>query len=186
MAIAAVLPALLEPSRLRIAGLLCDRRWTATQLANEVGLSERAVLEALAVLQQAKIAQSDDDGTWTVPSTALRSLASAASETELPMDPYIGYGMLDEERLVLSRYFEGRVLVDIPSSRAKRRIVLERLALEFDIGRRYTEDAVNELLHTFHEDHVTIRRYLVDEGFFDRDAGEYWRSGGRVTPEPAS
>ena len=28
--------------------------------------------------------------------------------------------------------------------------------------------------------HAALRRYLVDEGFLDRDHGEYWRSGGRV------
>jgi hypothetical protein len=29
-------------------------------------------------------------------------------------------------------------------------------------------------------DHVTVRRYLVDEGLLDRADGRYWRSGGPV------
>jgi hypothetical protein len=28
--------------------------------------------------------------------------------------------------------------------------------------------------------HAALRRYLVDEGFLDRDHGRYWRTGGRV------
>ena len=27
---------------------------------------------------------------------------------------------------------------------------------------------------------TATRRYLVDEGFLDREAGEYWRAGGTV------
>ena len=32
------------------------------------------------------------------------------------------------------------------------------------------------------DDFVTLRRYLVDEGFLDRsdDSGDYWRAGGSV------
>ena len=180
MTVAAALSALLDPTRLRIAGLLTGRAWTASELEAELDLASRPVIEALAELRQAGLAASADDGTWSIPVSNLRSLAASAAEVELPMDPYIGYGMMDEERTILSRYFEGRMLVEIPASRAKRKIVLERLALEFDIGRRYDETAVNDLLHAFHEDHVTLRRYLVDEGYLDRDDGEYWRSGGRV------
>ena len=179
MATAEVLSALLDPSRLRIAGLLCAQTLTTEELETELDFPKRSVLEALAVLQQAGLAESTVAG-WTIPEANLRAMAASAAEDELPMDPYIGFGMREEERLVLSRYFEGRILVEMPASRAKRRIVLERLALELDIGKRYDEEAISEVLHAFHEDHVTLRRYLVDEGFLDREAGEYWRSGGRV------
>jgi hypothetical protein len=33
-------------------------------------------------------------------------------------------------------------------------------------------------------DHVTLRRYLVDESLLDRDGGEYWRSGGWLDAAP--
>jgi hypothetical protein len=59
-------------------------------------------------------------------------------------------------------------------------IILERLALEFEPGVRYPEREVNRILRPFHDDHITLRRYLVDEGFLSRERGEYWRSGGRV------
>lgn len=32
----------------------------------------------------------------------------------------------------------------------------------------------------FYDDHVTLRRYLVDAGPLAREAGVYWRSGGTV------
>jgi DNA-binding transcriptional ArsR family regulator len=30
---------------------------------------------------------------------------------------------------------------------------------------------------------AALRRYLVDEGLMDRDAGKYWRCGGTVDPD---
>lgn len=69
---------------------------------------------------------------------------------------------------------------EIPTSRAKRLVVLERLSLELDIGRRYAERDLNELLRAFNPDCAALRRHLVDEGFLDRRDGWYWRIGGRV------
>lgn len=68
----------------------------------------------------------------------------------------------------------------MPTAPAKRRIVFDWLAGRFDVGRHYTEAEVNELLDGHVEDHVSLRRALVDEGFLDRDGREYWRSGGTV------
>jgi hypothetical protein len=115
---------------------------------------------------------------------ALRSAAKLVAELSIPMDPAIGFGMTDTERSILERHFSGRVLSRIPSSRAKLIVVLQRLALEFDVGRRYTEREVNEILGPFNPDWSTLRRGLVDEGLLDREHVDgqtwYWRSGGRV------
>ena len=88
--------------------------------------------------------------------------------------------MTAEEQEVLARFVSGRRLVEIPAQRGKRQVVLQRLALDFEPGRHYTEREVNAMLTVWHPDYATLRRYLVDEGFLDRAAGEYWRAGGRV------
>ena len=80
----------------------------------------------------------------------------------------------------LRRYFVGGRLREIPAKHSKRLIVLNRLAMEFDIGVRYPEKRVNEVLKRFHADHASLRRYLVDEGLLSRERGMYWRSGGPV------
>ena len=89
--------------------------------------------------------------------------------------------MDEAEQRVLSRFFVGRTLKTIPAGRTKRRVVLERLALEFEIGRHYPEAAVNDVLRV-DPDVAPLRRYLVDEGLLDRAEGMYWRSGGRTDP----
>ena len=81
---------------------------------------------------------------------------------------------------MLRTFFRAGRLTEIPTKESKRRIVLERIAIEFEPGRRYDEKEVNAIVGAFFNDYAAIRRYLVDEGFLDRDHGVYWRSGGRV------
>lgn len=80
--------------------------------------------------------------------------------------------------MVLRQWFAGGRLKEIPAKRAKRLVVLTRLALEFDVGVRYPEPEVNETLRRFHPDVASLRRYLVDEGLLSRERGQFWRSGG--------
>jgi hypothetical protein len=74
---------------------------------------------------------------------------------------------------------DGR-LVAIPRKRRVRLVLLDLLAQSFEPGRHYTEAEVNEQLRSVHDDYATLRRYLVDADFLDRDGGWYWRSGGTV------
>ena len=64
-------------------------------------------------------------------------------------------------------------LVAIPRKHAKRLVLLDLLAQEFEPGHHYTEAEVNERLRVHSDDFVTLRRYLVDEGYLDREAGAY-------------
>jgi hypothetical protein len=78
---------------------------------------------------------------------------------------------------------DGR-LIRLPAKRARRLAVLDYLAQSFEPGRRFPEREVDVVLRALCEggevDHVTVRRYLVDEGMLSRDHGMYWRSGGWV------
>ena len=74
---------------------------------------------------------------------------------------------------------DGRITA-MPAKRIKRLVLLDHVAGLFDIGVHYDEQRVNSILRTVFDDYVALRRYLVDEGFLDRAAGEYWRSGGTV------
>jgi hypothetical protein len=75
---------------------------------------------------------------------------------------------------------DGRITV-VPAKRARRRLLLNEVAQAFEPGRRYPEQAVDEVLKAVFDDHCTLRRYLVDEEFLSRTAGGiYWRAGGTV------
>jgi hypothetical protein len=169
--------------RLAVAGALASRAMTTPELVAATGRDRRTVLGALGDLRAAGLVRPAGDH-YALDVEAWREAAQAAAEIEIPMDPAIGFGMTPHEQLVLGRYFSGRVLIEIPANRAKRIVVLQRLALEFDVGRYYPEPEVNEVLGAFHPDWSTLRRGLVDEGLLDREhrdgADLYWRAGGRI------
>ncbi|MAT07022.1 MAG: ArsR family transcriptional regulator [Acidimicrobiaceae bacterium] len=186
---------LLDPDRLAVAGALAVRPMTTDELAAVTGRSDRDVLVCLGELRHAGLVRQDEspgdangETRYVLDTEALRAAAKQQAEVELPMDPAIGFGMTDDERAVLERFFAGRTLIEFPAQCAKQLVVLQRLALEFDLGRRYTEIEVNEILFPFFADWSTLRRHLVDEGFLDRESigggNQYWRSGGRVTDLP--
>jgi hypothetical protein len=160
---------------------------TTQDVVDATGRSRRDVLAAIGDLRAAGLVAVDGER-YAIDTAALREAARQVAELDLPMDPVIGFGMTEDEQAILRRYFAGRTLTEIPASRAKRKVLLQRLALEFDVGHRYTEREVNEILFAFHPDWSTLRRYLVDEGLLDRehvdDQDLYWRAGGRVVDPP--
>jgi hypothetical protein len=73
---------------------------------------------------------------------------------------------------------DGRVPA-LPARMARRRVLLNEVALAFEPGIRYPEPQVNDFLRRIHPDHAALRRYLVDADFLERSDGLYWRIGGR-------
>jgi hypothetical protein len=174
-----ILRALADPERLAIAGALARGAATAAQLAEGLGLPPTRVRRHLTRLAAAGIASVDRDR--RTHRFHPESLRRAAQEVGPPRESGLALGAVyEEEQAVLRSYFRAGRLTEIPAKHSKRLIVLTRLALEFDIGVRYSEKQVNETLERFHDDYATLRRYLVDEELLSREKGEYWRSGGPV------
>lgn len=169
---------LLDPDRLAVVGALARAPGRSDELARRSGHDTEDVVRTLGPLVHAGLVVRDD-GTYHLDVLAWRGIGRDLPRAT-PASPRVAFGMTDDEAQVLARFFHGDRLVGIPSQRSKRLVVLERLALEIDPGTRYAESEVNALLRRFHDDHATLRRLLVDEGFLDRSGGEYWRAGGRV------
>ena len=75
----------------------------------------------------------------------------------------------------LAPFFRDGRLETIPSSRERRRALLAYVALRFTEHRDYGEAEVNRMLQALHNDHATLRRYLVDAGLLRRDHNVYRR-----------
>ena len=170
----------LDARRLAVLGAVAAAPRTAAEAAAQAGVAERDAVKALAPLVQGGVVARDGETYRLVPET-LRELAAELPQPA-PPDPRVLMGMTEREQAVLARFFSGERLVEVPAVRAKRLVVLERLALDFEPGRRYAEREVNELLARYQDDYTTLRRLLVDEGFLDLDGRHYWRSGGRIDP----
>jgi hypothetical protein len=174
-----ILRALADPERLAIAGALAQGDQGPTSLADALGIPLKRVRSHLNRLTATGVARLNDDrATYRLDPETLRWVASQVGP---PRGTGIALGAANEdEETVLRAFFRNGRLTEVPMKRAKRRVVLERIALEFEPGIRYEEKEVNMMVGRFFDDHAAIRRYLVDEGLLDRDHGQYWRAGGRV------
>src|SRR5258706_8623373 len=118
-----------------------------------------------------------EDGSLLVVEREFRAAARAAGpDAGTGGHPDVG----DDSARVLRAFLRDDRLISIPAAHGKRLIILDHLAQLFEPGRRYKEREVNAVLRRWHDDTAALRRYLVDDGFLDRDGGEYWRSGGAV------
>ena len=82
----------------------------------------------------------------------------------------------DEQQRVFRNFVEDGRLTRLPARHGQRGVILEYVARRFDSDRQYAEGEVNEVLSALHDDHVTLRRHLVDAGLLTRSAGIYRRA----------
>ena len=173
---ATIVGLLADPTRLRVVAALALGAGTLEEVADVAGLPLKDV--ALAARRLSRAGLVDRDGHALALHTgrfgaAARAAAEAAPAPEpLSDDP--------AEDAVLSAFVRDGRLASIPVQRNKRLVVLHHLVRVFEPGVRYPEREVNALLAVWHADVAALRRYLVDEGLLTREAGVYWRSGGRV------
>jgi hypothetical protein len=174
-----ILRALADPERLAIAGALAQAERRATELSDALDMPLTRVRRHLSRLTSTGVVRLEPDRrTYRLDPETLRW---AAEQVGPPREAGLALGASNEdEAAVLRAFFRNGRLTEVPTKRSKRRIVLERIALEFDPGVRYHEKEVNAIVGRFFNDYASLRRYLVDEGFLGREGGEYWRTGGRV------
>jgi hypothetical protein len=152
---------------------------TVEEIKKATGLATRDIGRALSRLVDADLVIRDDEGRhWLVE----ERFRQAAIETASDDDNTDVFDVPEDASRVLRAFIRDGRLVSIPAAHSKRRIVLDYLAQEFEPGRRYHERRVNDILGRWHDDVASLRRYLVDEGFLEREGGggEYWRVGGSV------
>jgi len=173
----------LDPVRLAVLGHAAIGPVRLADLSRQLDEQPRRVAEAIGNLRAVGLLTDD----LRLDREELRTLAAS-----LPREPAPDPGIVSEalwnhdERDILNRFISGDRLRRIPVNNNKRRVVLERLAMEFEPGIRYEETEVNFALQLWHPDYAALRRYLVDEGLLTRASGVYWRTGGRYEPSASS
>jgi len=81
-----------------------------------------------------------------------------------------------EKDKILKNYIKDGKITLFPSKEKKKIVILQYIIDKFEIHKKYTEKAVNEIIISMVEDYVSARRYLIEYGFMDRnnDGSEYW------------
>lgn len=165
----------LDPTRLAALGRAVERTLSADALSRAMDIRHRDALEVIADLRLAGLIDADGG----LQRDVLREIAGTLPQPE-PASVAITTGDWSEDELkILRTFFSGDRLEEIPSQRRKRRLVLERIAQDFEPGVLYDEPTLSEQLRTYNDDYVTLRRHLIDEQIMTRADGVYWRSGGR-------
>jgi hypothetical protein len=178
----AIVGLLAEPDRLRVfAALVLGDGATPAGLRKATGLDARAVSTALRKLESGGLVERDP-GTSDVYRPVVEALKDAARSAAPPPEEH-GYADERVEAVIRAFVRDGR-LIGVPAQTGRRRIVLEHVVQSFEPGRDYSEREVNVVLRAWTEgggiDHVSLRRYLVDEGLLSRVENTYRRSGGWV------
>jgi len=174
-----------------VAGALADSDRRSVFAAVQLGaahVADVATVSGLSVAQVGKaLGKLVDVGLVTVANGRLTIAAAVfqqAARAALARPSVSEHDSLPvADRKVMNAFVVDGRLQSIPSSPGKRLVILDWLAQLFEPGRYYSEAMVNLTLGQRHADTAALRRYLVDEGLLDREAGVYWRSGGSVVNE---
>jgi DNA-binding HxlR family transcriptional regulator len=176
-----VLKALADETRLELLHLLKEHSRYGEELAAQLKLTPSTVSFHLNKLEQAGLVRREKDQYYI-----LYSLNEELLET--PVREFVSFtdelaGLHDTrleayKRKVLSTFMRGGRVKQLPTQKKKRLIVLEAFAHRFLPGRTYSETEVNETIEEGYADYCTIRRELVDEGYFARERQNYTR----ITP----
>ncbi len=171
--------ALADANRLKIIGLLSQQPYSVEQLAALLNLRPPTVSHHLKLLSEAGLVSARAESYYNVyqlESGALEQIAtSLLAQDKLPkMASDVDMEAYDKMVLRNVMLPDGRLKV-IPAQRKKREVVLRHILKEFQLGIRYTEQQVNEILTRFHNDTATLRREMIVYKLMDRAEGEYWK-----------
>ena len=174
--ILAFVKALSSADRLRIIGVLVRGKFTQSDIAEQLHLPVKDVFNHLAFLVQVGLV-SEMDGVYDLNEKAIETFARGQFEGKRPSFEAKAEKP-EDARKVLKNYLNADgTLKQIPSAGNKLLIILNFIVDAFAFETNYAEKEVNTILRRFHIDTAALRRYLVDNGFMDResDGTRYWR-----------
>lgn len=173
--------ALADENRLKIIGLLAGKPYTVEALAEALGLGASTTSHHLARLSKAGLVSARTDGHYYIYSLQTETLKNMAQNL-LHEDtlPKLTAGQSEDayDRKVLAAFTDEAGCITAFPAQEKKHLVLLRYVLgSFEMGIRYTEKQVNEILSRYNEDTALLRRNLVDYGMMAREGGggAYWR-----------
>lgn len=185
-----MLKALADDSRLKLLRLMSEKEQAVGDLAARVGLSEPTVSHHLARLRGAGLVtlrMAGNQRFYRINESGLAKFKQLVAHVEqLPPQPepvVSDDGWIDalgwdaEDQQILRDHITNRKLTHVPGKRKKLLVILRWLATLFEPDKLYTEPEVNAILkEVYAQDHVSLRRDLVDFGYLrrERGGGKYW------------
>lgn len=166
-------------SRLKILGLLANDDRSVGEIAETLGLKEPTVSHHLAMMKRLGLVTMRAEGNVRVYQLNTRFLEAMNKDifAQENLATLIDGTAVDAwERKVLQTFLDGERIKAIPAQYKKQRAILKWLVNKFEVGVRYPEAEVNEIIKQHHRDSAWFRRSLVDQKFMAREKGVYWRT----------
>jgi predicted transcriptional regulator len=173
--------ALADANRVKIVSLLAEKPYSVEELAALLKLKPPTISHHLAKLVEAGLVESQTESYYNVyrlDRSALeaktRSMFSqqelSTVVAEVDADAY-------DKKVIKDYARRDGSLKTLPAQRKKLEAILRYVVKAFDVGKRYGEKQVNEILARYHADTATLRRELVGSGLMKREGGggQYWR-----------
>lgn len=175
--------ALADANRLKIVGFLAQRSYTVKELSETLGLSISTTSNHLSYLAQVGLVSARAMGHYSVYSLELESLQNMARRLLQTEDlPKLSQSSDSDvsayDRKVLTTFVDsqGRIIA-FPAQEKKYQVLLRYVLNAFEVGVRYTEKQVNEILLRFNDDTASLRRGMIEYHMMEREGGggAYWR-----------
>ena len=173
--------AMADANRLKIVGLLAEKPYSVEELATLLKLKPSTVSHHLSKLAEAELVTSRAESYYSVYQLDQKVLEAKSrsmfSQTELSNVAAEVDANAYDNKVIKDYSKRDGSLKTLPAQRKKLEAILRHIVKSFDIGRRYSEKRVNEILSQYHEDTATLRRELIGYGLMQREGGggEYWR-----------
>jgi predicted transcriptional regulator len=173
--------ALADSNRLKIVGLLAEKSYSVEELAELLQIKPSTVSHHLSRLAEAGLVQARSESYYNVyrlDQSVLQEkartmftkgeLSNVAAEVDA--DAY-------DKKVIKDYTRRDGSLKTLPAQRKKLEAILRYVVQAFDIGKRYSEKQVNEILSHYNDDTATLRRELVGYGLMQREGGggDYWK-----------
>jgi len=170
--------ALAEANRLKIIGLLAQKRCSVEELASLLGLKPSTVSHHLTKLSEVGLVSARAESYYNIYRLEPKALEVVAHSL-LAKDSFPSFAaQVDinayDRKIVGDFLLPTGKLKGIPAQRKKRETVLRYIIQSFEPGVHYTEKQVNEILFHFYADIATLRRELIVYKLLTRAGGEYW------------
>jgi predicted transcriptional regulator len=173
--------ALADSNRLKIVGLLAEKPYSVEELAELLQLKPSTVSHHLSKLAEAELVSSRAESYYSIYQLDKKMLEeksrSMFSQTELSNVAAEVDADAYDNKVIKDYSKRDGSLKTLPAQRKKLEAILRHVVKSFEMGKRYSEKRVNEILKGYHDDTATLRRELVGFKLMEREGGggEYWR-----------
>ncbi len=181
-----------DESRLKIVGILANQECSVEELAALLQLKEPTVSHHLSKLKQLNLVTMRPEGNTHLYQLDNQTLSTISRDVFVPekiaslvvdidkkaWESKVLRSYLVEEEKSVSNQNNKQHLKDIPASRKKRLVILKWLVNKFEVGVKYPESTVDEILKHYYPDSTIIKEELIANNLMQRERESmiYWRA----------